>query len=323
MIEICRHIASTVLAVTLLSAYPIAQSQRPPDAETRAPVERQVSGQPPPGDPSASGRRVEIVRVEPGANAHQVRDQLRQVLERHPPSVANVLRHDPTLLSNADYLAPYPELEAFLASHPEIARNPSFYVGTPQQGDWGRSPAAVGLRIWEQLTQGLLIVLIFGTITGVLVWLVRTLVDYRRWLRLTKVQTETHTKLLDRLTNQEDLLAYMQTPAGRRFLESAPIALDASSRPLGAPLGSVLWSVQAGVVLLVLGIGVLFVGWGATPEIADGVRVIGVLGLSLGLGFVLSGAAAYGLSRRMGVFESRPPAALDPVVTTGVPRVHD
>jgi hypothetical protein len=323
MIDICRHIASTVLAVTLLSAYPLAQSQQPQGAETTAPVERPLTGQPAPGEPSPSGRRVEIVRVEPGANAHQVRDQLRQVLERHPPSVANVLRHDPTLLSNADYLAPYPELEAFLAGHPEVARNPSFYVGTPQQGDWDRSPAAVGLRIWENLTQGLLIVLIFGTITGVLVWLIRTAVDYRRWLRLTRVQTETHTKLLDRLTNQEDLLAYMQSPAGRRFLESAPIALDPSSRPLGAPLSRVLWSVQAGVVLLVLGIGVLFVARGAAPEVADGVRVIGVLGLSLGLGFVLSGAAAFVLSRRMGAFDTRPSANLDPVATTALPRVHD
>ncbi len=59
-----------------------------------------------------------------------------------------------------------------------------------------------------------------------LTWLIRTFIDYRRWLRLTRIQTDAHTKLLDRLTSNEDLMAYIQSPSGRRFLESAPIALD-------------------------------------------------------------------------------------------------
>jgi hypothetical protein len=43
------------------------------------------------------------------------------------------------------------------------------------------------------------------------------------------VQVEMHGKLLDRLTTNEDLLAYAQSPAGSRFLESTPISLEAES----------------------------------------------------------------------------------------------
>ena len=114
------------------------------------------------------------------------------------------------------------------------------------------------------------------------------MVDYRRWIRLTKVQTETHTKLLNRLTSQDNLLAYMQTPAGRRFLESAPIALDPASRPLGAPLSRVLWSVQAGVVLALGGVGMLIVSRRVIPDIAQGLSGIGILALALGAGFIVS-----------------------------------
>ena len=38
-------------------------------------------------------------------------------------------QRDPSLLTRADYLAPYPVLWAFLQKHPEIARNPSFFLG--------------------------------------------------------------------------------------------------------------------------------------------------------------------------------------------------
>ena len=60
-------------------------------------------------------------------------------------------------------------------------------------------------------------------------WLLKTFIDYRRWLHVSRVQTEAHNKLLDRFTANDELLAYMRTPAGSRFLESAPISLDADA----------------------------------------------------------------------------------------------
>ena len=46
------------------------------------------------------------------------------MLGKYPPSLGRVLKLDPTLMTNQDYLAPYPELAAFLAQHPEVAHNP-------------------------------------------------------------------------------------------------------------------------------------------------------------------------------------------------------
>src|SRR5439155_3899950 len=62
-------------------------------------------------------------------NARDTRERLRQILDQYPPTLGQVLRLDPTLITRADYLAPYPTLANFLAVHPEVAHNPSFFIG--------------------------------------------------------------------------------------------------------------------------------------------------------------------------------------------------
>ena len=312
MNRIGRQVVSTAFAVAILSGAPLAQSRTP------------AAG--PAGDASAAqpeGARGPLEVVRP-ADAENIRQQMQELLRRHPPSLRQVLVLDPTLLTNDDYLAPYPELAAYLSQHPDVAHNPSFYIGSPAEPPGAWDPRQAAFRLWENLQQGLLIMLVFSTITGVLVWLIRTLVDHRRWLRLMRVQTDTHSKLLDRLTSQEDLLAYMQSPAGRRFLEAAPIPVDAGTRQVGAPFSRVLWSMQAGVVLAVAGLGLLLVSRTAIPEVAPGLSGMGILTVALGIGFVLSAVVAYVLSRRMGLLP--PPSDLRielPAVETGLPRGRD
>src|SRR3989442_12708349 len=62
-------------------------------------------------------------------NARETRDRLRELLDQYPPSLAQVLRLDPSLVSRADYVPPYPRLPAFLAQHPQGAPNPGFFLG--------------------------------------------------------------------------------------------------------------------------------------------------------------------------------------------------
>jgi hypothetical protein len=131
-------------------------------------------------------------------------------------------------------------------------------------------------------------------------------VNHRRWTRLSKVQYEVHNKLLDRFTSNDDLLAYVQTPAGKRFLESAPIPLQDEAPTLSAPFSRILWSVQAGVVLTIAGFGLLYVSTRFIDEPAQFFMVIGVLSVALGGGFIVSAAAAYVLSRKLGLLD--PPA---------------
>ena len=233
------------------------------------------------------------------ADARQTREQLMRLLRQHPPAVGEVLQRDPSLLTRADYLAPYPALWAFLQKHPEIARNPSFFLGNFEY--YEPRPQDRSLEMFQMILAGTGVAAGVSAFLGVFIWLVRSIIDHRRWLRLSRVQAEVHTKLLDRLTTNEDLLTYIQSPAGRRFLESAPIPLDQEPRATTAPVSRIIWSLQAGLVLAALGSGFWFVQQNVSPEAAEGFFIIGVLAVSLGVGFTASAVMAYVVSVRLGL----------------------
>ena len=243
-----------------------------------------------------------IVTVEQ-PDAQRTRAELSELLQRYPPSLQGALALDPSLLGNESYLAPYPALLGYLNNHPEIARNPSFYVG---EGSGPRPPRDRILEMWSDVLTGLTIFVGLSMAIGLLVWLTRTIIDYRRWSRLAKVQTDVHTKILDRFTANDDLLAYIQSPAGSKFLESSPIKLDAGPRSVGAPLARILWSVQGGIVLLAGGIGLLVVSGRVANDVSQGIQTLGVLAIALGLGFVISAAISFLISRKLGLIETPP-----------------
>jgi hypothetical protein len=147
--------------------------------------------------------------------------------------------------------------------------------------------------------------LAFMTLIAIMGSVARQVVDYRRWVRQTRMQTDVHTKILDRLQSNEELLAYVQTPAGRNFLEFAPAGPGPEPRMANAPLGRILWSVQAGVVLAALGIGLRFARGAVPEEIVPAFIVLGIIVMSLGLGAVISAVIAYFLSARLGLLPSR------------------
>jgi hypothetical protein len=118
------------------------------------------------------------------------------------------------------------------------------------------------------------------------------------------VQVEMHTKLLDRLTTNEDLMAYAQSPAGSRFLESTPISLEAEARA-SAPVGRIIWSMQAGIVLMALGGGLLWVQKDAIEEVRQGISVIQAIVGSVGVGLIVSAVVAYVVSGRLGILPAK------------------
>ncbi len=238
-------------------------------------------------------------------DAQRTQEELARLLERYPPSLRRVLALDSSLLGNPAYLAPYPALVAFLNAHPEIARNPAFYFGQGGgQGHYSQDRAARAGELWRDVMGGLAAFTGIGMFIGLIVWLIRTLIDYRRWSRLSKVQTDVHTKILDRFSSNEDMIAYIQSPAGSRFLQSSPITLDAGSRSVGAPLGRILWSVQGGLVLLAGGVGFLIVAGRAADENAQPLQALGVLAIAIGLGFVASAIISFVISRKLGLIET-------------------
>jgi len=264
-------------------------------------------------------------------DAQRTKRDLTVLLSRYPPAVKGVLALDPSLLVNQSYLAPYPALAKFIKEHPEIIRDPSFYVGGPPSMRGGPdenaprptpsviyAPATArgnsedyatrSMQMWQQTLGGLAVFLGFGMAIGLVTWLIRTWLDYRRWSNLAKVQADVHTKLLDRFTANEELLAYIQSPAGSKFLESSPIALDAGAHSVGAPLGRILWSIQAGVVLAAAGIGLMFVSGHVSGDAAQPFHAMGILGIALGIGFAISAIISFAISYRLGLVDLASPA---------------
>ena len=242
-------------------------------------------------------------------NAEQTRRELTTILRQYPPSLNDILRMDPSLMSNRDYLAMYPTLRDFLAAHPEIAHNPSYFVGEHQE-ERGDTEA---YRIWREVTETLSIFMVVFTIVGVFVWLTKTAIDHKRWLRVSRLQEDIHSRLMDRLTTNEDLLAYISTPAGQNFLQQAPLPIDAGPQTLAAPLGRILWSAQTGLVLAFGGLGLYYAFSRLTPDRAtEPFFVISILALSLGVGFIVSAAVALAFSQRLGLLQSVAPRQFNP-----------
>jgi hypothetical protein len=239
-------------------------------------------------------------------NAQETREQLQNLLSDHPPALREVLQRDPALLGNVDYLAPYPRLAAFLAGHPEVARSPVYFLGEPQRHD----PQDRSTWMWREMMSSIsvgVLLLMAGLGFG---WVVRTALDHRRWQRVSKVQVETHSKILDRLTSSDDLRAYMDSPAGRQFLESTPIALDANRQaPLAAPVSRILWSMQVGVVTLLGGVALHFISRSVIDDAAQPLRVFAALAMAIGAGFLISAGLSYALARHLGLFRAAEPAS--------------
>ena len=272
--------------VLCLSAAPSPVCAQRANAATQAPVP--VTAAAPATAVVTDGRQL---------NADDVRNQLNELLQDHPPAVREVLQREPALLINGDYLAPYPRLAAFVAAHPEIVRSPAYFLGEPHRY---QEPDR-GTWMWRELMNSISAgFLILGAALG-FGWIVRTTLDHRRWQRVSKVQVDTHSKLLDRMSNNEDLRVYMESKAGRQFLESAPIALDGKTAPIAAPINRILWSMQAGVVAFALGVALQFVSRGVIDDAAQPLRVLGVLVTAIGGGFLVSAGLSYAISRRLGL----------------------
>jgi hypothetical protein len=266
------------------------------------------------GTPSRSQAQVApATAVQPQApappieerNARDTQQRLQEMLRNYPPSLTRVLQLDPTLLTNDGYLAPYPTLSAFIAQHPEVVHNAAFYLGQPDRGQ--EDARVVAVRVFNDTAQGFVVLLGFIAFFTTVGWLARLIVDYRRWLRATKTQTDVHAKLFDRLTSNEELISYIQTPSGQRFLQSSPAPADAGPRAIGAPVSRILWSVQVGVVLAVVGLGLWFAKGNAIEELVGPLNIVAILIVALGVGFAISAGVAYAMSLRLGLLEPPKP----------------
>ena len=241
-------------------------------------------------------------------------EQLIKLL-RESPTLTTVVEHDPSLLANQDYVRRNnPQLGQFLDSHPEIALNPDYYLFTRLPDSDGGSDHALERAVWPELIQvpherpfteillnDVTPFLVFICVCGVLLWLVRIFLENRRWGRIFKLQTEVHGRLIDKFASNTELLTYMDTEAGKRFLEAAPIPVNFDEHQrVPSAVARVLIPLQIGIVLSLLGAGFLFIRH-ARADMEIPLLVLGTLVLMPGLGFIISAGITWVLASRLGM----------------------
>jgi hypothetical protein len=133
-------------------------------------------------------------------------------------------------------------------------------------------------------------------------WIVFVIVDGVRRRQQTRVFTEFHGKLLDRIGSAKEFGEFFASDAGARFLSSM------SSSESGAPQIRILRSLQTGLILLSLGIGLFLLTNERTfsLEAMDGLVVTATAAAAIGAGLVVSTGMSYVLSKRMGLIERSP-----------------
>lgn len=244
------------------------------------------------------------------------------------PQLANVVSSDPSLLSNVDYVShSNPELAQFLTQHPEVTRNPSFYLfqylKQPGQKPYDILEPKEGFErhdgdtrpISDRLMQDVAPLIALAIFALATMWLVRVLIESRRWKRVFTEQSTIHGKLIDKMANSQELLGYMETDAGKRFLEATPIAIESGSQRMPNVVSRILSTTQVGVVMTLLGAGLLGLRNSVGPDGGTTMLVLGVVALMPGVGLMLSAGLTWVMARKLSLISDVPvtnaAAALD------------
>ncbi len=248
-------------------------------------------------------------------------DQLIKLL-RTSPTLTSVVARDPSLLSNQEYVnRNNPELGQFLVQHPDVARNPEYYLFTHLDSRGGRRDQALERAVWpemspspndsraDQIVDPIMAFAAFAAFLAALVWLIRQFLENRRWSRIFKLQSDVHGRLIEKFGTTQELASYMGTEAGRRFLEAAPIPVGFEpEQRMPNAVSRVLWPLQIGVVLVLLGVGLLFLR-NASPEMNLPMLITGTVVLMPGIGFILSAGITWVLAGRLGLIPDSHSAA--------------
>ena len=125
-------------------------------------------------------------------------------------------------------------------------------------------------------------------------WAFKTALHFLHQQRLVKLHYALQDKLLDKLGSSPEAIEYLHSNAGEKLFASA-------IQERTNPFARILTALQAGAVIGLLGVGFIFLRSQVTQEGAEAFMVIGVLALCLGLGFLVSSAAAYFFSKQWGL----------------------
>jgi hypothetical protein len=133
-------------------------------------------------------------------------------------------------------------------------------------------------------------VVVFATF-GWIAWVIFS--SLRRY-KVARVMADVQMMFLSRFDSPQNMLAYVETESGRKFLTSL-------AHETGTPYGHILSCVRWGIMLIIFG-GTLCVLRGANLVEQDP-QVFGIIAIALGVGCEAAAAASYFLYRKLGVIE--------------------
>jgi hypothetical protein len=133
---------------------------------------------------------------------------------------------------------------------------------------------------------------------GYIAYVVLEAIRSRQRAQLT---SEFQQKLLDRVGSTQELGSFLTSEGGARLLASLSPGLG------GGPHQRILRALQAGLVLLVLGLGLFAYTFSrALPiEGEDALAMFATVSTALGIGLLLAAGASYALSRKMGLLDQQ------------------
>ena len=150
------------------------------------------------------------------------------------------------------------------------------------------------------MNESVVMIIVLPTMFGGFCLFAWILASNIRRTKVEKTQAEMQAKLIDKMASSQELMQYLQSDAGKQFLQPPPVA----SR---SPFSRILRSIQWGLILTFLGIGFLIMRVYISDD--EPLLFFGIVGMALGLGFLVSSGISYVLSKNWGLFERETPDA--------------
>lgn len=134
-------------------------------------------------------------------------------------------------------------------------------------------------------------------VIGFVIW---SFFKARQTKQMFEAQGKFHDKILDRFSSSQDLIAFVQTPEGSRFIERF------GEQPTMSPFDRSLSSIRTGIIITFLSAGMITVGALIDVRLDEnGALLLGLLGLFLGAGFLVAAYASHRLARQWGLLEHK------------------
>ena len=113
-----------------------------------------------------------------------------------------------------------------------------------------------------------------------------------------KSKTDLYNRMIDKFGAAPEFVAYLQSDEGRQFIDENIVQST-------SPLSKILLSIQIGVILTLLGIGLLVLGniFGGSlgGDLYIVLTVSGTVGAMVGIGFLISAGISYKLCKIWGL----------------------